>query len=115
MVSLPLREILQKTAREVPVAACYFHGLGLVGELCGFFRTGPTLPVWFVCGICCQRLDCSCWFELVFAMGLNCEKEDCVHPQRPIAEQAHFPHILNNSPLPLPLLGGGLEERLSVY
>jgi hypothetical protein len=51
---------------------------------------------------------------LVFAMGLNCCQEDQARPQRTVAKQVHFPQP-NNLSLPLPLLGGGIEQRLNPY
>ena len=88
VITLPVRETHPRSAQEVPGS---------------FIRIEPQLPS--VCLL--NGLDCSClvstclegWsaaakLYLVFATGLNYCQRRSTRPQRTIAEQDRFPHIL---------------------
>lgn len=58
--------------------------------------------------------DWSTEVYVVFAKGLKCQEKKikALHPLRTMAKQVYFPHILIT--FLLPLLGGGLQERLNL-
>lgn len=121
MVTLPLRELLPRTAHEIPVDACCFlciisgcwQALWVSSGLnysCWFMpgvhlQKGLDCSCWFVCGICLPRYMCGvCLLEdsstgaelfLVFATGLNCwERKIKPTPKGLLLNRSTSPHIL---------------------
>jgi hypothetical protein len=82
--------------------------------------TSPCWKDWTVAAgsylvfACLEDRSAAAGSYMVFAMGWTAAKEDWACPQRTIAEQVHFPHVLITFPLPL-LCGGQLEEKLNPY
>jgi len=97
-VTLPLGETHQRTDREVPQVACLF--LGLVWAMLGSFEVSSGLnfsslvsAFWKDCAeaadscvVCCEDWSATAELYLVFAIGLNCWKEDWGCSQRTVAE-----------------------------
>ena len=117
---------LPRTACEVPEAA--FCSCSLIpGQVVRLLvSSGLTYRCLMSDVSLLKGLDYSCWFlsgsyllwglaaesYMVFDMELNCWQRRSILSQRNIAELLHFPCILITF-FPLPLLGGGLDERLS--
>lgn len=83
MAKLPLRETCQIIACVVPRVVCHFCGLASGWLLSLVVSSGLNYSCCFIPGVCLPREDCSVAAE-----------EERAHPQRTIAEQGHFPHIL---------------------
>lgn len=80
VVTLPLRETCQRTARGIPAAACRFCSL-TPGQLASLAAS--------------SGLNCSCRFVFGACRGTELlTKTDWAHPQRTIAKQVHVPNIL---------------------
>jgi hypothetical protein len=126
VITPPLREETgPRSAPEVPAAACSFCGL----------TSGRLASLAVSSGLNYSCLLSACWKDwtaavasclvstclesytaesyLMFAMGPNCCPRRSNSPQRTIAKQVYFPHILITFILPLPL--GGQEVSLKVY
>ena len=118
-----LRETRQTTAYKIPVAACSFWGLtsGWLMSLVVFLPgvgllKGLDCSCWFLFGVCLLRgLVYTAESYLVFARGLNCWERRSSLPSKNYCWEGLLPPYPNNFSLPLPLLGGRLEERLNPY
>ena len=64
------------------------------------------------CMVTAKWLDYSCWFACGVCYWYP-DNKDWTCPQRTMSKQSHFPCILIT--FLLPLMGGGLEERLNIY
>jgi hypothetical protein len=129
VVMKPLREIQPRTACEVPEVACHLQSLasGLLESLVQvFFKlyslnywtivclVSACLKVWIVAAGSCL-VSVAARLYLVFATELNCCQRKASLPPKNYYWTGPFPPNPNNFSLPLPLLSGGLEERLNPY
>ena len=126
VVMLPMKEPCPRLLCEIPMAAYCFWGLAL-GQLVSLevssglnynFLVCPCWKDWTVAASLCLA---SAWLEdrsvaksyLVFGTGVNCSQWRWISPPKKYCWNGLLPPYPNNFSLPLPLLGGGLEERLN--
>jgi hypothetical protein len=113
VISPTLRETCPRTAWEGLATACCFWGLA----------SGQLVSLAVSLGLNYSCLVSACWKDwpaaaelyLVFAMGLNCCQRRSSSPPKNYWWIGLLPPYPNNFSLPLPLLAGGLEEKLNSY
>jgi hypothetical protein len=124
VITLSLREILPKIVQEVPVAACGCRQVGKPGVSSGLnysclvsacWKDWTAAAVLCLVSACLEDWSAAAKLCLAYATGLICCPRRLISPPQNYCWTGPLPPYPNNSSLPLPLLGGGLEKKSNPY